>query len=129
MDRKLNTNSKHRPKIVPFEEFLSETMKDDTISEKYVIGRRKWIVNEAKAKQILDKIPSDELPKCEQIDADHSKVGDFIDRDTFTDVYDENGEIIDGLGVGGLLCFCWNSSMTWWKRRKGENGDGLVRVK
>lgn len=117
--------------ITTFEDFYTDNIKSDGISEKYVTSRKRWL-NEHKSKSetVIDKIPTDELPECEQIDSDHSKVGDFMSKETFEDKYDdEKGEILGGLKDGDILAYCWNDITTWWKRRKNNDGDGLVRIK
>lgn len=117
--------------ITTFEDFYTGTMKNGEISEKYVTSRKRWL-NEHKSKSeaVIDKIPTDELPECEQIDSEHCKVGDFIRKETFEDKYDdEKEEILGGLKDGDILAYCWNDITTWWKRRKNNDGDGLVRIK
>lgn len=111
-----------------FEEFREQTIGNE-YSQKYVIPREKWM-KESKAAMILDKIPIAELPEAENLDPDHSKVGDFISNGDFEDLYDDDGELLDALGDKGLLCYCSMLDVkTWWKIKKDEDGDGLVRIK
>ena len=89
-------------------------------------------LKESKAENVIDKIPVDELPNCEQIDVNNSKIGDFISKEQFEELYDdEKGELLGGLKKDGdMLAYCINGSTTWWKRRiEEEGGNGLVRIK
>lgn len=118
-----------RPKN--FDEFLEKEDLNENL--KYMASRKDWLLTEkqaSKAEAVIDKIPTDELPECEQIDSEHCKVGDFIRKETFEDKYDdEKEEILGGLKDGDILAYCWNDITTWWKRRKNNDGDGLVRIK
>lgn len=109
-----------------FDGFLS-LIDEDNYSLKYLSARDVWL-KENRAKHILDKIPSSELPECE--DFNESKVGDFISRGNFEDTYDETGEVYDALGENGILCYIFNDEQSWWKIKKDKEGtDGLVRFK
>lgn len=123
-----------RPKN--FDEFWEASLKEGLDCEhKYVTSRKDWLkaIKESKAENVIDKIPVDELPKCEQIDVKNSKIGDFISKEQFEELYDdEKGELLGGLKKDGdMLAYCINGSTTWWKRRieDKEGGNGLVRIK
>lgn len=129
-----NFRTTRRPRN--FDEFWEASLKEGLDCEhKYVISKKDWLaIKESKAEALIDKIPVEELPKCEQIDTEHSKVGDFLPADLFTDMYDEKGEILGGLKDGDLLAYCClDGATTWWKVRKdtksNNSKDGLVRIK
>lgn len=119
-----------------FDEYLEESIKEEGLNRenKYVASMNNWLkLKESKAENVIDKIPVDELPNCEQIDVNNSKIGDFISKEQFEELYDdEKGELLGGLkNEGDILAFCFNDNTTWWKRRidDKEGGDGLVRIK
>lgn len=122
---------KKKRHIITFEDFSAKTMKSDAISEKYVTSRGRWLnEHKSKSEDVIDKIPADQLPQCEQVDAEQSKVGDFISKEQFKDMYDdEKEEILAGLKDGDMLAYCWNSVTTWWKRRDNKDGNGLIRIR
>ena len=116
-----------------FDEFWEASLLKEGLDceQKYVTSRKDWLkaIKENKTEAVIDKISADELPKCEQIDAEHSKVGDFLPADLFTDMYDDKGEILGGLKDGDVLAYCCIDGVTtWWKRRKDKDGDGLIRI-
>lgn len=123
--------TKARPRN--FDEFFVESIKKEGINGemRYLTSRDKWI-SENKARKVLDKIPTEDLPHCEQIDADHSKVGDFIDKKTFEETYDEDGAVLDELGDNGVLCYAFTNieTKTWWAIKNEKGGiSGLYRIK
>lgn len=112
-----------------FDEFLAKEGLNENLKLKYLTSRKDWL-NESKAETVIDRIPTSELPECEKIDAEHSKIGDFIARNTFEDIYeDEKTVILDELKEDGILCYSFNDVRTWWKRKIDKEGDGLVRIK
>lgn len=122
--------AKDRKKIITFEDYLAETMQSDTISEKFVTSRSNWL-KENKTESIIDKVPTDELPECEDIEK--SKVGDFLSKKSF-DLYDDDGAIWDELEDNSVMCYnLLSGNQTWWKVRKdtksNNSKDGLVRIK
>lgn len=109
----MEKNIYSRPK--DFDEFW-EKHQDD--GNKYIVSRDNWL-NENKAKNVIDKISSDNLPKCQ--DLQDSKVGDFIDKGTFQDLYDEDRTIWDGLSDDkGILCYSFNDVQSWWQIKKDK---------
>lgn len=126
--------NKERLKTRPrnFDEFWEASIKEGLDCEhKYVTSRKDWLnEHKSKSESIIEKIPSDDLPKCEQIDAEHSKIGDFLSAEIFTDMYDDKEDILGGLDDGDVLAYCCvDGATTWWKRRKDKDGDGLIRIR
>lgn len=120
-----------RPKN--FDEFLAKDGLNENLKLKYLTSRKDWLLNESKAKAeaVIDKLPADQLPQCKGIDSEHSKVGDFFPADQFTEMFDEDGEILGNIEEGVLAYHCIDGTITWWKRRKNiKNGDdGIIRIK
>lgn len=116
-----------------FDEFWEQSVKSEGLNEnmKYLTNRNDWLksLKENKAKDILEKIPSDDLPHCD--DFEHSKVGDFISQSDFQDLYDdEQSQIWNGLKDGVLCYHLATGEKTFWQIKKDEDGDkdGLVRI-
>lgn len=140
-------------KIITFENYFTNSQSED-ISDKYVSSRSNWVkdfkegnepvtecterhivsrsnwLKENKTSNIIDKIPSDELPECEDIEK--SKVGDFLSKKSF-DMYDD-GAVWDELEDNSIMCYnSVSGKQTWWKIRKdtksNNSKDGMVRIK
>lgn len=118
-----------RPKN--FDEFWEASLKEGLDCEhKYVTSRKDWLtaLKENKAEAVIDKIPADQLPECDDIQ--HSKVGDFMSREKFEEMYDDEKErLIDNLKDGSMLAYSGADGVTWWKRRDNKDGDGLIRIR
>lgn len=116
-----------------FDEYLEESIKKDGINSehKYVTSRKDWLkaLKESKAEAVIDKIPADQLPECDDIKS--SKVGDFMSREKFEEMYDDEKErLIDNLKDGSMLAYSGaDGVVTWWKRRDNKEGDGLIRIR
>lgn len=126
MDKKLLKTT--RPKN--FNEFWEASLQEGLDCEhKYVTSRKDWLsaLKESKAEAVIDKIPADQLPECDDIKS--SKVGDFMSREKFEEIYDDEKErLIDNLKDGSLLAYSGADGVTWWKRRDNKEGDGLIRI-
>lgn len=106
-----------------FDEFCAKHISEEL---KYIISREELLSEGKKAKEVLSEISSSELPQCESLNPDQSKIGDFISRSSFEDIYDE--EIYDNIEKG-VLCYIFNDEQTWWQIKKDNEGEGLVRIK
>lgn len=128
MDKKQLTTTRPRN----FDEFWKASLQEGLDCEhKYVTKREDWqkALKESKtAENVVDKISADQLPECEDIKS--SKVGDFMGREKFEDMYDDEKErLIDNLKDGSMLAYSGADGVTWWKRRKNNDGDGLIRIR
>lgn len=145
-----------KTRITTFGKFFLDSMQSEGISDRYVtnrenlikdakasnevvpecrgrhiISRSNWLnaLKENKSESIIDQVPTDELPECE--DFEKSKVGDFLSKKSF-DVFDDEGTIWEELEDNGVMCYnSVSGNQTWWKVRKDNKSskDGLVRIK
>lgn len=122
--------AKDKRRIISFEDYYTETMKSDAISEKHVISRNHWLeshkTNEGKkVEKVIDKIPADELEQAEELGS-KSQIGSYIGFSTIVDLYGEEfQDVLDDMVEKSVLVHYWNDEMTIWQKKE----DGLVRVK